>query len=94
MKHTDTEGREVRDPVRVRLVILPDHGGRVLNSKAGYNIQRAGFYVMRNNREIAPAQLLGLASLSRHPDFIRFRGEIFVTGRLTTRLASSSLSAM
>jgi hypothetical protein len=76
------EVREVRDPVRVRLVILPDHGSTDANRKAGYNVQRSGFYVLRNNREIAAAQLLGLASLSRHPDFIRFRGELFLTGRL------------
>ncbi len=86
LKYTDAEGREVRDPARVRLVLLPDHGSRALNRKAGYNVQRSGFYVMRNNREIAPAQLLGLESLSRHPDFIRFRGELFVTGRLDDAL--------
>lgn len=86
LKYTDTEGREIQDPVRIRLVILPDQGGKSLNRQAGYNIQRSGFYVLRNNREIAPAQLLNLNSLSRHPDFIRFRGEIFVTGRLDDAL--------
>lgn len=86
LKYGDGEGREFQEPVRVRLVILPDHGGRKLNQRAGYNIQKSGLYVMRNNREIAPAQLLGLNSLSRHPDFIRFRGEIFVTGRLDEAL--------
>src|SRR5947208_3237308 len=45
-----------------------------------------GFYVLRNNREIAEAQLLNLASLSRHPDFFRFRAELFVTGRLDEAL--------
>jgi hypothetical protein len=82
LKHTNPDGNEVRDPVRVRLSILPDHGSTQLNKKAGYNVQKSGFYVLRNNREIAAAQLLGLSSLSRHPDFIRFRGELFVTGRL------------
>jgi len=80
------EVREIRDPVRIRLAILPDHGSTELNRKAGYNIQRSGFYVLRNNREIAAAQLLGLNSLNRHPDFIRFRGELFVTGRLDDAL--------
>ena len=86
LKHTDAEGREVRDPVRVRLVILPDQGGRTANKKAGYNVQRSGLYVLRNNREIAPHQLLGLESLSRHPSLIRFRGEVFVTGRMDDAL--------
>ena len=82
LKFFDASGDEVREPVRVRLVILPDHGTTALNKRAGYRIERSGFYVMRNNREIAPAQLLGLASISRHPDFIRFRGEIFIPGKL------------
>jgi len=82
LRYTDAEGREMRDPVRIRLVILPDHGSTQLNAKAGYNVQRSGFYVLRNNREIAEAQLLSLSSLNRHPDFIRFRGELFFTGRL------------
>lgn len=86
LKYTDAEGREIQDPVRIRLAILPDQGGKSLNRQAGYNVQRSGFYVLRNNREIAPAQLLNLNSLSRHPDFIRLRGEIFVTGRLDDAL--------
>jgi hypothetical protein len=67
-------------------VILLDHGSIADNMKAGYNVQRSGFYVLRNNREIAEARLLDLNSLSRHHDFIRFRGEIFVTGRLDDAL--------
>lgn len=47
--------------------MLPDHGSTQLNKKRGYNIQKSGFYVLRNNREIAAAQLLGLNSLSRPP---------------------------
>ncbi len=82
LKHTDDQGQSFTDPVRVRLVILPDHGNSELNRKAGYRVERSGFYVLRNNREIAEAQLLGLSVLSRHPDFIRFRGEVFVTGRM------------
>ncbi len=77
---------ETKDPVRVRLVVLPDQGGRTANRKAGYNVQRSGLYVLRNNREIAPAQLLGLDALNRHPSLIRFRGEVFVTGRMDDAL--------
>lgn len=76
------EGEKQTESVRIRLVMLPDHGSTQLNKKHGYNIQKSGFYVLRNNREIAAAQLLGLNSLSRHPDFIRFRGEIFISGRM------------
>lgn len=86
LKHTDAEGNETRDTVRLRLVILPDQGSRAANTKAGYNVQRSGFYVLRNNREIAPHQLLNLSSLSRHPSLIRFRGEIFVSGRMDDAL--------
>lgn len=76
------EGEKQTESVRIRLVMLPDHGSTQLNKKHGYNIQKSGFYVLRNNREIAAAQLLGLNSLSRHPDFIRFRGEVFISGRM------------
>ncbi len=86
LSYVNAEGQDIQDTVQIRLVILPDHGSRKLNEKAGYNIKRMGFYVLRNNREIAEAQLLNLASLSRHPDFFRFRGELFVTGRLDEAL--------
>lgn len=76
------EDQKQTESVQIRLVMLPDHGSKQLNKKHGYNIQKSGFYVLRNNREIAAAQLLGLNSLSRHPDFIRFRGEIFISGRM------------
>ncbi len=76
------EGEKQTESARIRLVMLPDHGSTQLNKKHGYNIQKSGFYVLRNNREIAAARLLGLNSLSRHPDFIRFRGEIFISGRV------------
>jgi Histidine kinase-, DNA gyrase B-, and HSP90-like ATPase len=74
------EGEKQTESVRIRLVMLPDHGSTQLNKKHGYNSQKSGFYVLRNNREIASAQLLGL--VSRHPDFIRFRGEVFISGRI------------
>lgn len=80
LKYTVAGSQEQEEPIRIRLVILPDHGSRELNAKAGYKVERSGFYILRNNREIAEAQLLGL--LSRHPDYIRFRGEIFINGRL------------
>jgi len=76
------EGEKQTELVRIRLAMLPDHGSTQLNKKHGYNIQKSGFYVLRNNREIAAAQLLGLNSLIRHPDFIRFRGEVFISGRM------------
>ncbi len=82
LKYTDAMGNELREPVHVRLVILPDFGSAQENRKKGYNVQHSGFYVLRNNREIAGGQLLGLDTLSRHPDFIRFRGELFITGHL------------
>lgn len=82
LRYSEPDGSLIQDPVRIRLVILPDHGSPALNRKAGYKADRSGFDVLRNNRQIAEAQLLGLNDLSRHPDFIRFRGELFVTGRL------------
>lgn len=82
IKYADTEGKEIKHPVRARLVILPDHGSTTANKQAGYNVQKAGFFVLRNNREIAAAQLLDIKPLSRHPDFIRFRAELFVPGSL------------
>ena len=69
-------------PVQVRLVILPDHGSRELNRQKGYKPERSGFYVLRNQREIGEAELLDLEIVTRHPDWIRFRGEVFIPGTL------------
>jgi len=77
---SDATGRQITESARVRMVILPDNGSPVENRKKGYNIERAGFYVMRNNRQIAAAQSLNI--MPRHPDFIRFRAELFITGVL------------
>lgn len=79
-RHIKYKGEE--HPVQVRLVILPDHGSTSLNKAAGYNVQKSGFYVLRNQREIAEADLLDISVLSRHPDWIRFRGEVFIPGSL------------
>jgi hypothetical protein len=56
------------------LVQLPDWGGMEANREHGYSIDRSGFYVMRNRREIVAHTTLGL--YTRHSHFSRFRGEL------------------
>jgi hypothetical protein len=77
-------GETTTDIIRARLVALHDYEDRKVNEQHGYKVEKSGFYVLRNNREIAEAQLLGL--VSRHPDFIRFRAELFVSGKLDDAL--------
>lgn len=45
-----------------------------------YNPTNEGYYIVRNNREIAAAQTLGL--YTRHPEFNRFRCEISYSSNL------------
>ena len=44
------------------------------------NIRNEGFYILRNNREIKMADTLD--AFSKHNEFNRMRGEVFLTGDL------------
>ncbi len=71
------EGREITDRLRIRIVLLPDFGADG-NRERKISQRGQGFYILRNNREIAEGQRLDL--FTRHNDLNRFRGEVFFSG--------------
>jgi len=75
VKHSD--GPEVTDQIRIRIVVLPDFGADG-NKQRKIGMRGQGFYILRNNREIAEGQTLGI--FTRHNDLNRFRAEIFFSG--------------
>jgi hypothetical protein len=71
------------EKIKVVLAILPEHNEEV--SKADkINIINQGFYILRNNREIAYGEALGL--FTKHNDFNRLRGEISFSAKLDRQL--------
>ncbi len=75
----DENGDAVKEQVEVVLYLLPDFGIKG-NSDRKIGSRSQGFYLLRNYREIAEGENFDL--FTKHPDFNRFRGEIFVSGRL------------
>jgi hypothetical protein len=66
-----------KEKIQVKIIMLPN----IPTSDTGkLNIRNQGFYLMRNNREIAEALTLDI--FSKHNDYNRFRGEIYFTGTL------------
>src|SRR5206468_9641836 len=64
---------------RLRVVDLPDLGGAG-NKAQGIIPQNAGFYILRNNREIMEAVTFDF--FKKHPDFSHFRAELSFDGSL------------
>jgi hypothetical protein len=62
-----------KEKIRVKIVILPEVNSE-LEKEMKMNIRSQGFYVMRNNREVAAGQTLDV--FSKHNDFNRLRAEI------------------
>jgi len=79
VKLTNSEGKEVRDQIRIRIAVLPDFGTDG-NKERKINQGGQGFYILRNNREIAEGKTLDL--FTRHNDLNRFRAELFFSGHL------------
>jgi hypothetical protein len=71
----DAEGTEVKEKFRLKLVTLPDFGIDG-NTERGFTIKNQGFYILRNNREIAEGQTLGL--FTKHAEFNLMRAELHV----------------
>jgi hypothetical protein len=73
------DGREREDMVRIRIALIPENvaGGE---HDVALGIKNQGFYIMRNNREIKAAETLD--AFTKHNDFNRMRGEVFLTGDL------------
>ncbi len=77
------DGTEQQEKFRLKLVVLPDFGIDG-NEERGFNIKRQGFYVLRNNREIAEATTLGL--FVKHGEFNLFRAELSVPATMDPAL--------
>jgi len=70
-----------KENIRVKIVMLPD----IKDSETGIlNIKNQGFYIMRNNREIAEGVTLDV--FTKHNDYNRFRAEIFFNGNLDNEM--------
>lgn len=79
VKLKNSEGIDITDQIRLRIVVLPDFGDAGnRDRKIGQRGQ--GFYILRNNREIADGETLDV--FTRHNDLNRFRAELFFTGIL------------
>ena len=72
-----TNGAETEESIRLRMVLLPDFG-KDGNEQRGINYRNQGFYILRNNREIAAGETFGL--FTKDPHLNRVRGEIYFTG--------------
>ena len=66
--------------IHVKAVQIPDQGTKI-NKSLGLNIQRQGFYILRNNREIAAA-LEFPEIFKRHNDFNLLRFELHFNAEL------------
>ena len=67
------------EDVNVRLYSLPDNGKQI-NTSHSINMQNQGFYLLRNNREIATGETLDL--FKKHNDYNFFRAELFYPATL------------
>lgn len=74
----DADGTKKTENVRARIVLVPETPANELD--VGKSMKAQGFYVMRNQREIANAITLNF--FTKHNDFNRMRGEIFFPGTL------------
>lgn len=72
-------GQERHDLVRIRIALVAENaaGGE---REYALGLKSQGFYILRNNREIKPADTLD--AFTKHNDFNRMRGEVFLTGDL------------
>ena len=78
---TATGGR--KEEIRVKIVILPDVNTE-LENEMKMNIHSQGFYVLRNNREVAAGQTLDV--FSKHNDFNRLRAELSFNASLDNEM--------
>lgn len=77
----DVDGNKTS--ARLRIVHLPNYS-QAESERLGLNIPHQGFYVLRNNRQIARAQSLGI--IKRHGDLNRFRAELFINAGLDKKV--------
>ncbi len=88
---TDDAGSDHTEQIGFYIVHLPDMGGQEANKNHGINLENAGFYVLRNGREIAAAQSFRM--FQRHNEYSRFRAEINVPATLDAQLGLTFLKS-
>lgn len=71
------------EQIRVKIVILPEVNSE-LEKEYKMNIRTQGFYVLRNNREIAWGSTLDI--FSKHNDFNRLRMELYFSSSLDNEM--------
>jgi hypothetical protein len=73
------KGDERTEKIRVRIALIPEDtaGGE---RQIALALKNQGFYILRNNREIKMADTLD--AFTKHNDFNRMRGEVFLSGEL------------
>ena len=79
------DGKEKSEKVRIKIALLPLVGKGMVKQRWPKDVdkpsqQAQGFYVMRNNREIASADSLSL--FVKHNSLNRFRAEIFFPAKM------------
>ena len=75
--------RSIKEKIRVKVVILPEVNEQ-LEKELKMNIPSQGFYVLRNNREIANG--LTLEAFKKHNDFNRLRLELSFASNLDNEM--------
>ncbi len=71
--------RGVKESIKAKIVVLPDYPEKLARQE-GIGMKSQGFYLVRNNREIAVGKTLDL--WSRHPDYNRIRVELKFSGNI------------
>jgi hypothetical protein len=82
-------GATKEEKIRIRIVLLPNIDKKLWDERWPRDVpkpsqQGQGFYVLRNNREIAEAERLEL--FVKHNDYNRFRAEIFFNASLDSHM--------
>jgi len=72
-----------KEKIRVKIVILPEVNAE-LEKELKMNIRSQGFYILRNNREVASGQTLEV--FSKHNDFNRLRAELSFSATLDNEM--------
>lgn len=73
-------GKVLEDVVSIKIARLPEYTQEE-NREKGINIRNQGFYIMRNQREIASGVALD-GMFVKHNDYNRFRAEVYFSGLL------------
>lgn len=79
VEFTDSTGKVITEKVAIKLAVLKSEEEKGESQRID-SLRTQGFYVMRNNREIAAAESFGL--FKKHNYLNRFRGEIAFSGSL------------